>query len=158
MTFLRVVNLVFAVWATLTPLAHVLELPNKLALDGTLWLAVQQHLYRGWGPFLGAPVEIGALITSLSLLFARRERTPELWLTIVAVAAYGVMLTTFFVLNAPVNDAVNGWTPASLPNDWPAYRMRWEIGHALAALMAIIGLAALLRAYVVERSTSRRST
>ena len=158
MTFLRVVNLVFAVWATLTPLAHVLELPNKLALDGTLWLAVQQNLYRGWGPFLGAPVEIGALTTSLGLLFARWARAPERWLTIVAVAAYAVMLATFFVLNAPVNDAVNDLTPATLPNDWPTYRMRWEIGHALAALMAIIGLAALLRAYVVERSTFRRST
>jgi hypothetical protein len=42
-----------AILAALPPLAHVLELPNKLALDGELWLAVQQHLYRGWGPFLG---------------------------------------------------------------------------------------------------------
>jgi hypothetical protein len=45
-------------------MAHVLELPNKLALDGGLWLAVQQHLYRGWGPFLGGPAEIGALVTA----------------------------------------------------------------------------------------------
>jgi len=63
------------------------------------------------------------------------------------------MLATFFVLNAPVNQAVNGWTSASLPNDWPAYRMRWEIGHALAALMAIIALAAVLRAHFAETST-----
>jgi hypothetical protein len=27
--------------------AHVLELPNKLALSGPLWLEVQQNLYRG---------------------------------------------------------------------------------------------------------------
>jgi hypothetical protein len=27
---------------------------------------------------------------------------------------------TFFMLNAPVNEAVRGWTPASLPSDWPA--------------------------------------
>ncbi len=156
MTFLRLPNLVFAVWATLTPLAHVLELPNKLALDGSLWLAVQQHLYRGWGPLLGAPAEIGALITSLGLLFARRARARERWLTTVAVAAYAAMLATFFVLNAPVNDAVNGWTSASLPNDWPAYRMRWEIGHALAALMAVIGLAAVLRAWFAETSIPER--
>jgi hypothetical protein len=39
--------------ATAVPLgatvAHVMELPNKLSLDGPLWLAVQQNLYRGWG-------------------------------------------------------------------------------------------------------------
>ena len=153
MSFVRPLNLVFAIWATLAPLAHVLELPNKLVLDGSLWLAVQQHLYRGWGPFLGAPAEIGALTTRLGLLLARRARSREYWLTMVAVAAYTAMLATFFVLNAPVNQAVNGWTSASLPNDWPAYRMRWENGHALAALMAIIALAAVLRAYFAETST-----
>jgi len=40
-------------------LAHVLELPNKLALPGPLWLAVQQNLFAvgerssarsRWGP------------------------------------------------------------------------------------------------------------
>jgi len=43
--------------ATAVPLgatvAHVMELPNKFSLDGLLWLAVQQNLYRGWGPFIG---------------------------------------------------------------------------------------------------------
>ena len=64
---LRSINLTLAVVA---PLAHVLELPNKLALDAPLWLAVQQHLYRGWGLFLGGPAEIGALATALALLVA----------------------------------------------------------------------------------------
>ena len=37
-------------------LAHAFELYNKMMLDGPLWLAVQQHLYRGWGPLI-APFE-----------------------------------------------------------------------------------------------------
>jgi hypothetical protein len=53
MRWLQRINLAFAILAVVAPLAHVLELPNKLALDGPLWLAVQQHLYRGWGPFFG---------------------------------------------------------------------------------------------------------
>jgi len=53
MQLLHQLNLLLAALATLAPLAHVLELPNKLRLDGPLWLAVQQQLYRGWGPFLG---------------------------------------------------------------------------------------------------------
>ncbi len=73
MAYLRWANLVLAALALLPPIAHVLELPNKLALDGTLWLAVQQHLYRGWGPFFGGPVEIGAWLTSLALLVPRRR-------------------------------------------------------------------------------------
>lgn len=53
--------------ATAVPLgatvAHVLELPNKFALDGPLWLAVQQSLYRGWGPFI-APFDVAAIMAT----------------------------------------------------------------------------------------------
>ena len=66
-------NLALGTAAAAAPIAHVLELPNKLSLDKDLWLAVQQHLYRGWGPFLGGPAEIGALATSLLLAYLRRR-------------------------------------------------------------------------------------
>jgi hypothetical protein len=65
------------------------------------------------------------------------------------------MIVAFFAFNAPVNEAVRGWTPTTLPSDWPTYRLRWETGHALAALLAVIGLAAMVRAYFVETSPSR---
>jgi uncharacterized membrane protein len=129
-------------------------LPNKLQLDGSLWLAVQQHLYRGWGPILGGPLEILALITTVLLLAARRGEPPTRALTAVALAAEVAALVIFFIFNAPVNQAVAGWTAASLPADWPAYRLRWEAGHALAALASVIALATLVRAALIE--TRRR--
>jgi hypothetical protein len=115
-----------------------------------LWLAVQQHLYRGWGPLLGGPAEIGALATSACLLGARRHDRRLRRLTVLAVAAYAAMLAIFFVFNAPVNEALNGWTAATLPADWPRYRLRWETGHAWAALLAIVGAVALVRACLAE--------
>jgi hypothetical protein len=60
---LRPSNLVLAAAAVLAPMAHVLELPSKLILDGPLWVTVQQHLYRGWGPVFGGPIEVAALAT-----------------------------------------------------------------------------------------------
>ena len=63
MAALRTINLILAFIATTAPLAHVLELPSKLTLDGPLWLAVQQHLYRGWGAVFGS-VEIAALAST----------------------------------------------------------------------------------------------
>jgi hypothetical protein len=155
MSCLRWTNFVLGILASLPPVAHVLELPNKLALGGGLWLAVQQHLYRGWGPFLGGPAEIGALVTAAALLFVRRSDSRTRRLTAIATAAYGAMIVAFFAFNAPVNAAVRGWTPTTLPSDWPTYRLRWETGHALAALLAVIGLAAMVRAYFVETSPSR---
>ena len=151
MTILRRVNLAVAFAAMLAPMAHVLELPNKLALEAPLWLGIQQHLYRGWGPFLGGPTEIGALATSVALLWRRRGRRAGFGLTLVAVLAYAGMLASYFVLNRPVNMALNGWTAATLPADWAAYRLRWEAGHALAAALSLVAAAALTRAWLIER-------
>ena len=157
MIWIRRINIGFAILVVLAPMAHVLELPNKLALDAALWLAVQQHLYRGWGPFLGGPTEIGALLTSIWLVYLRRRSGTVLAATALASAGYAGMLVAFFLLNKPVNVAVVSWTPTSLPPDWAAYRARWEAGHAIAALLSVVSLAALLWAYVKGRQ-ARSST
>jgi len=118
MRWLRWVALLTAFLACLAPMAHLLELPNKFHLDGPMWLAVQQNLYRGWGPFIGAPTEMGGLILSLVLLAINRvSAQPALFFGLAAVA-YGGMLLSFLLLNAPVNEAVNRWTPATLSVDW----------------------------------------
>ena len=146
MVVARGVNLLLAAVAVTAPAAHVLELPNKLALDGPLWLAVQQQLYQGWGAVFG-PVEIAALATSLALLALRRGHGAAARFTWVAVTAQALMLVVFFVFNNPVNIAFSSWTVATLPADWPDYRLRWEIGHALAAVLAVTALLALIAAW-----------
>jgi hypothetical protein len=152
---LGIANLVLAVLATLAPIAHVLEMPNKLALDAPLWLAVQQNLYRGWGPFIGGPIEILALATTLALLVARRRDLAPMRLTLIAAIAYVGMIATFFVLNDPVNAALNTWTPSSIPPYWSSYRLQWEVGHALAAILSCLALLALFRAWLVLRGRPR---
>ena len=74
---LRRFALLIACLACLAPIAHLLELPNKFHLDGPIWLAVQQQLYSGWGPFIGAPTEIGGLVLSLVLLAINRGSAVE---------------------------------------------------------------------------------
>jgi hypothetical protein len=154
MIWLRPINIGLAVLVVLAPMAHVLELPNKLTLDAELWLAVKHHLYRGWGPFLGGPTEIGALLTSVWLACLRRRSSTVLATTVLASAGYAGMLIVFFLLNQPVNVAVASWSLASLPPDWMAYRARWEAGHAIAAVLSVMCLAALVWAYVKERQAA----
>ena len=145
MTNLRWLTLVIAVWALLAPAAHLLEAPNKFALDGPLWLSVQQSLYRGWGALIGGPSEIAALALSLYLWITTKCSARSRRFHAIAAGAYAGMLVAFFVFNAPVNDAVDGWTWAALPDDWQSYRQKWEIGHAISALLAMIGLWATLK-------------
>ena len=149
-SWLRMINLVVASLAVLASVAHALELPNKLSLDANLWLAVQQHLYRGWGPLLGAPTEIGGLVTSAALAWVRRRQRFGLSMTLIACLGYAGMLVSFFVLNSPVNFAVSSWTPTTMPPDWPEYRLRWELGHATSCLLSVVSLPSLLTAYRSE--------
>jgi hypothetical protein len=146
MAALRTVNLFLAFIASMAPLAHVLELPSKLMLDGPLWLAIQQHLYRGWGTLFG-PVEIAALFLSGVLLISNwRTRVRSRYA--VAFVCYAGMIGVFFLFNAPVNEALSVWTATTLPADWDAYRLRWEVGHALAAALSVIAFVNLLRQWV----------
>jgi len=150
-TWIRRFNLVLAGLVVLAPMAHVLELLNKLSLDAELWLAVQQRLYRGWGPLWGAPTEFGALLTTLWLVYFRWRGRGVLVATVVASLGYIGMFVAFFCLNQPTNIAVAAWTPMSMPPDWMLYRRRWEAGHATAALLSLVSLGALIWAYEKER-------
>ena len=124
--------------------AHVLELPNKLALDAPLWLAVQQHLYRGWGPVIG-PFEIAAVLATWTLVYLSRDRRAGFAPAVVAAVCMTLAPLVFFVMNAPVNAAVGSWTATTLPNDWEQYRLRWEVGHAITCALALTAFVALLR-------------
>lgn len=72
MRALALACIVLAGLTVLAPAAHVLEAPNKLTLNGASWLFVQQRLYRGWGPLIGAPAEILGLLLSLGALVVMR--------------------------------------------------------------------------------------
>ncbi len=91
----------------------------------------------------------------MTLLVARRRDPAPMRLTLAAALAFAGMIATFFVLNDPVNAALNSWTPSSMPPDWPSYRLRWEIGHGLAAVLAIVAIVSLVRAWLIERDRPR---
>lgn len=95
---------------------HVLKLPNKLALDGPLWLAIQQDLYRGWDLFIGS-FEVTAIAASWAWLGLVRKNRSVFSLTLLAALLLSGAQVTFFALNAPVNAAFASWTAANLPPD-----------------------------------------
>ena len=133
--------------------AHVVELPNKFTLEGPLWLAVQQNLYRGWGRFIG-PFEVTAIVSTWVLLYFVRKKPVIFRLILTASFLLSAGLVVFFAFNAPVNAAFASWTAATLPPDWPNYRLRWEAGHAISFLLVLIAFILLLRALFREALAS----
>jgi hypothetical protein len=105
---------------------HVMEIPGKLRLSGAAWLTVQQNLYIAFGSPLGAWIEVGAiLLTWVVLLQVRRRRAAFGW-TLASALCLSAGLTVWFLLVAPVNAALAGWTPEALPADWTSYRDQWR--------------------------------
>jgi hypothetical protein len=151
---LRWVALLGAGVAATAAAAHVLELPNKMTLDGPLWLAVQQSLYRGWGPVLG-PVEVAGAAAAWTLAWWVRERRAAFALALGAAICQTVALVAFFLVVQPVNDAFAAWTPATLPDDWRAHRLRWESGHAMRFVFLLSAFVAQLRGAGADRVHDR---
>ncbi|MCK6451913.1 MAG: hypothetical protein L6R19_13820 [Alphaproteobacteria bacterium] len=147
---LRWILLILAVVPLAATTAHVVELPNKLLMDGPLWLAVQQRLYRGWGPAI-APFEIGAIALAWVLVWRSRGQVPSFGLSLIAAVLFSLCLAVFFGMNRPVNLAFARWTAATLPADWQAWRLQWELGHALSFVLWLMGFCALVRTMVLDR-------
>ena len=127
--------------------AHALELPNKMTLPPAVWLAVQQKLYNLWGP-VSAPVEIIAILATAILAILVRRRRAIFAPTLLAAFLLPVHLVEWFLVVNPINGLVNGWSEAALPADWAAARNRWELGHAIGAVLVLVALVALILAAI----------
>jgi hypothetical protein len=122
--------------------AHVMGSSGKMRLDGPVWLFVQQDLYIAFG-VIGAAIEGAAvLLTWMLVIGLRRNRLAFGW-TLVAALAISASLVVWFMLVAPVNVALNGWTPNALPADWTVYRSQWEFGQATHFVLIAFGFSGL---------------
>lgn len=128
---------------------HVMEVAGKLRLDGATWLAVQQNLYVAFGR-VGAVIELLAILLTWVVAVQVRRRRPAFRWTVAAGLCVSAGLVVWFALVAPVNDALSGWTPATLPPNWSSYRDRWETGHAIHAALFAAGFISLLISSLAE--------
>jgi hypothetical protein len=129
--------------------AHMLELPGKLRLEGADWLTMQHNLYLGFGT-VGAGVELLAVLTAWLAAVLVRARRPAVGWTLAAALLVSAGLAAWFLLVAPMNEAMAARTPATLPPDWATVRNRWEAGHAVHAALFALGFAALLASVLAE--------
>lgn len=126
--------------------AHLLELPNKIALSRDEYLTVQQ-LYRGWA-LLGIAV-VGALVSTAALTVLQRGTGRPFFLALTAALCIALSLVIFFSVTFPANQATQNWTV--LPEGWEALRRQWEYSHAAGALLYFVAMAAHALSIITER-------
>jgi hypothetical protein len=143
-------------------LAHALELPGKLRLAKSEYLAVQPIYYPGFtiGGFFGEG--LGMVFALVLVLLTPRDSPAFVW-TLIGFAALLAMHAAYWVLTHPVNkfwlkgqrlDRLGGGffgIGGAAPEDgadpdmvWVRFRNRWEYSHVARAVLAAIALLSLL--------------
>jgi intracellular septation protein A len=114
--------------------AQVIGLPNKLHMEREEYLVVQR-VYRSW-PFLGILV-VAAL--AATLWFASIMHGPAEAPAVIAFLAVLATQVVFWIFTFPVKRLVG--KGRGLPEeDWERLRDRWEISHAVNALLNFVAL------------------
>jgi hypothetical protein len=127
--------------------AHLLALPNKMALSRDEYLIVQQ-IYRGWA-LLGIAF-FGALLSTLALTVMVRASRRVFYLTLTATLCIGLSLVVFFLFTYPANQQTLNWTMS--PENWQELRRQWEYSHAVGAGLSFAALMALVLGLLIERA------
>ena len=149
----RLINLLCAALIAGIAFCHALELSNKMTLPADTWLNVQQVLYRGFGAKAG-PIEVGAVVSSLMLLFLVRKRQVTFIWTLTASVCFVAGLVLWFRVVNSANLLVDSWTTATLPGNWTQIRDQWEYGHVAHATFFILGLVASILAVLADTTTN----
>src|SRR4030095_5237983 len=138
-TLLRFSSILFPALALVPAAAHVLELPNKIALSLPEYLIVQQ-IYRGWA-YVGVIV-VAALLSTAALTFATRGQGAAFGAALIAFLCLAATQVIFWMFTFPVNQLTENWTSA--PGAWQQLRLRWEYSHAASAACDLIALIAAI--------------
>lgn len=131
--------------------AHLLELPPRMQYDAQLYTAVTSTLFRYYA-IVGAPIQLGALITSAVLCWLVRGRR-SFGPTLAGAVCLAASLGLWAWLVQPVNSEwarVLSSDPATAPAVYLRLRDHWEYGHAAAFVAWLLGFIFLLGSLLAD--------
>ncbi len=139
-----------------TTFCHVLEWPAKMRYPAELYLTLHRTLYVAFGPpYVGAFIEIGAILAAVALVFLTRKRRPAFWLTFAGAAFLVAGLVVYFVFVEPANVAMKAMSFDAPPESWTQWRDQWEYGHIAHFIFHLLGFSALALSIIFEASVAR---
>jgi hypothetical protein len=128
---------------------HLLELRPKMRYEEGMYLAVQHSLYRYFAP-VGAFAEVGAVLCLIVLSFVVLKRKRTFFLTFIATLCIAAGLGVWVIAVSPANVVMAEWSNVPLPANWIEVRKHWEYGHAVSAILDLVGFSALLGSVIFE--------
>lgn len=155
----RLITLLFVALFMGLEFCHVLELPAKMQYDGSLYVTLQNTLYRYFGaPGPGAFITLGALLSAIVLSFlVRKRRRVFYWTLVGTICLASAFPVVFFLFIEPVNVVIKQAIPDSVPANWMQLRNQWEYSHAANFVLSLVGFSAIALSILVETPTNRFS-
>lgn len=146
MRILQFVAMMLTALALVPGGAHLFALPNKIHLSETDYF-VTQSVYWGWALF--GIVLIGAILANFALAVVIRSQRRPFIFTLINLLCLLATLAIFFVFTFPANQATNNWT--EIPANWEQLRWKWEVSHAVNAMITFVGFCSLTISLLVAR-------
>lgn len=131
--------------------SHLLQMPPRMTYSARLWRE-SQSMYFLYGPPVGAAIDVGAWISAVVLAFLVRRDPRAFRPALAGALCFVAAHLVWWIWVAPVNAAMAGWTPDTMPPDWARYREQWEYAHSARAIILIAGFAALVASVLPRRA------
>ncbi|WP_036488524.1 anthrone oxygenase family protein [Myxosarcina sp. GI1] len=128
--------------------SHLMQLPGKLRLSATTFIAVQTVLIQYK---IGVGIaEVGSFLAMLIILWLVRTKILTFRLTLGALLMLIAAFLVWGIFIEPINAVVDTWTADSFPNDWTSYRDRWHLFHLVRLVLLTIGMSSLVSSVLVK--------
>jgi hypothetical protein len=128
---------------------HLLEMPRKMQYGEALYMSVQHSLYLSFG-LVGVFAEVGAVVFLVALCIMLRKHGPTFYATLIATVCVGTGLAIWIAFVSPANTQMAQWSAVPLPANWTDVRKQWEFGHAVSAILDLIGFGALVISVLLD--------
>ena len=129
--------------------AHLFELPHKIHLSLTEYLAVQK-IYAGWSLF-AIVIGIALVATLTHAVLVRAHRTSFAW-SLGAFLALAATQGLFWMFTYPINAATGFWTVP--PESFEVAKQQWEYSHAASGVLTFGALVAIVLAALAHKPSA----
>jgi hypothetical protein len=130
--------------------AHFMQMPGKLELPLDCYILVQNDVIR-YRVKLGL-IEVPAIISALAAALLLRKHRKVFWLTILGAACMVALWVVWAIFIQPINQQVDNWSPAFVPENWMELRYQWHFYHLIRLWIAAFGVVALTLSLMMEKT------